>query len=644
MISKEILYYGNEKPLKPAKDLRAGPFRMLYENGFLRYIKLGNSEVLRMIYFALRDPNWGTIEGRIEFEKIQVGEKSFSINYEWHSENFAFPFIWSCQLIGKENGEISFEIKGKALASFKKNRSGFCILHPITECAGEPCEVKLVDGKTTKGKFPKNISPHQPFIDMKAISWKPDSKTEVILEFQGDTFEMEDQRNWTDDSYKTYCTPLGLPFPEELQKGEEVYQSIKLKIASQYSLQIEEENQVIELIPGPEDYGENPKIGLEKSSTGQELTKKDNTLIKALNFDHFRAEVDLENDSWKIVLVAAVAEAKKLKLPLELVLFFSDHFDNELTKFCAAATKISPIISHILLLHNAHKSTPEPLLEKAVAHLKSTFPEVKIGAGTNAYFTELNRERVNAENLDFVAYSLNPQVHAFDNDSLTETLTAQAYTVKSTKAYFPNKDVFISPITLKPRFNPNATSEEIAISPDVLPDQVDKRQMSLYGAAWTMGSLIELKKSGVKSITYFEIFGWRGIMFGQFEPDLSDQFYAKKGMLFPLYHILKLFLKNKKARWLPLKASHPLKAKGIIFKTGSSRDELLVSNYSGTEISVQLELKEENCWIGFLDENNVKDAWKDPDFFEKLTLNKYENSNKCLTLKIKPYGIAYGKI
>ena len=31
--------------------------------------------------------------------------------------------------------------------------------------------------------------------------------------FDGDIFEMEDQRNWTDASYKIYSTPLRLPFP-----------------------------------------------------------------------------------------------------------------------------------------------------------------------------------------------------------------------------------------------------------------------------------------------------------------------------------------------------------------------------------------------------------------------------------------------
>ena len=39
---------------------------------------------------------------------------------------------------------------------------------------------------------------------------------------QGDIFEMEDQRNWTDASYKTYVRPLALPWPYTLPAGTEL--------------------------------------------------------------------------------------------------------------------------------------------------------------------------------------------------------------------------------------------------------------------------------------------------------------------------------------------------------------------------------------------------------------------------------------
>ena len=46
--------------------------------------------------------------------------------------------------------------------------------------------------------------------------------------FNGETFEMEDQRNWTDASFKTYCTPLSLPYPIKIIKGTTIKQSIKI--------------------------------------------------------------------------------------------------------------------------------------------------------------------------------------------------------------------------------------------------------------------------------------------------------------------------------------------------------------------------------------------------------------------------------
>ena len=44
------------------------------------------------------------------------------------------------------------------------------------------------------------------------------------FEFEGDLFEMEDQRNWTDASFKTYSTPISLGWPHRAQAGQEIRQ------------------------------------------------------------------------------------------------------------------------------------------------------------------------------------------------------------------------------------------------------------------------------------------------------------------------------------------------------------------------------------------------------------------------------------
>ena len=41
---------------------------------------------------------------------------------------------------------------------------------------------------------------------------------------------MEDQRNWTDASFKTYGTPLELPFPVEVVSGTKIVQTVTLTL------------------------------------------------------------------------------------------------------------------------------------------------------------------------------------------------------------------------------------------------------------------------------------------------------------------------------------------------------------------------------------------------------------------------------
>ena len=60
-----------------------------------------------------------------------------------------------------------------------------------------------------------------------------DTVMEAVLEAgaeevtaEGDVFEMEDQRNWTDGSFKTYVRPLALPWPYRLADGEVLRQSV----------------------------------------------------------------------------------------------------------------------------------------------------------------------------------------------------------------------------------------------------------------------------------------------------------------------------------------------------------------------------------------------------------------------------------
>ena len=210
----------------PDLELKAGRFSLKLSGGTLRYLSLDGSEVIRCLYFALRDKNWGTIPEELISIEPDIKANSFTINYEsrYTDADENIDFVVSGRISGTEDAVVKWEFDGIAESVFERNRIGFCLLHPAS-AAGRPCKVVHCGGNSENSIFPELISPHQPFMDLQSIEYGG-----VVSEFEGDVFEMEDQRNWTDASYKTYSTPIALPFPVEIASGDRVRQSITFKI------------------------------------------------------------------------------------------------------------------------------------------------------------------------------------------------------------------------------------------------------------------------------------------------------------------------------------------------------------------------------------------------------------------------------
>ena len=162
-LPKNVLYYGTDVPLPEQVELHAGPLSVLFEDGDLRYIRYGDREVVRRIYVAVRDRNWGTVPPRLTNLKIERSANSFQITYDCQHQQGDVDFFWKATIRGEAIGSIRFAMDGEARSTFQRNRIGFCVLHPIRECVGIPCRVEKVNGAVEKAMFPKTISPQQPF-------------------------------------------------------------------------------------------------------------------------------------------------------------------------------------------------------------------------------------------------------------------------------------------------------------------------------------------------------------------------------------------------------------------------------------------------------------------------------------------------
>jgi hypothetical protein len=629
--SKEQIQYGGSQN-RPAEVvfLQVGPFSCLYESGNIRYIKAGGKELIRLIYPAVRDHNWGTIKPILSNERIEKSENRFMISYNCLYKENDIHFQASYCISGDENGNFIFTLEGEAKSTFRKNRIGFNVLHP-PEIAGKKYRVRHTDGSEEYGRFPKTLSPHQPIMDIKNLDWEV-GEAWMALEFSGDVFEMEDQRNWTDASFKTYSTPLSKPFPVTIEAGTTIHQEVKLKLENPGE-QAAHNEEAIGITIGRKIHPL-PSIGIGQSSEFATLHQHDVDLLKQLQFSHYRVDlkpgdVDLEGQ-WK----QAVKASNQLNWPIELALHFGSEPDREIEKLKALCLLYVPTLKNVLVFSRNHKTTPETLIKKLLPALRTHFPGVPIGGGTDCFFTELNREPVNHSDLDFLSYSVNPQVHHFDNQSLVETLKAQAYTLESARSFAQGKPVHVSPITLKMRFNPNATGPEPQISPNELPTQVDTRQMSLFGAAWAMGSLKYLSQHDAASLTYFETIGSRGILQGSQEPLYPDIFKSKKEMLFPLYWVFKQLLEGDTVEIIDSESSQPLKLEVIAWES-AGKQKIMVANFTPDQQQLGIHAWKQTFEMLPFNEGNFHSFVSDPAYLDKAIWKPVSNQ-----ISLEPYSLA----
>lgn len=546
LLEIKTLWHGNHLENDTRIKLRAGSLSMFYENGNLRLISSGKSELIRMIYSAVRDKDWLTIIPVITDEKVEIQNNSFRIRYhcQYNSGNINFSAWYNIE--GRSDNSFVFSFEGEALETFEKSRIGFCILHPVENCSGKPCIITHSDGNSEILSFPVYISPDQPFTDIKAMKWNA-GDSECSLIFSGDVFETEDQRNWTDASYKTYCTPQNLPCPATMRKGDKAGQRIEFKAILANNVE-KVDSDIIEISLNSLSSYPLPLLGIGRSTRPAPLTQNEILILRELRFDHYRTDLYLFNSSWKEVADQASNEADGLKYSLELVLFFGENYQTEIGDFSEWVTLRKPQISVITLFHKSEAVTTGLLLDTLTPLLKRVLPDVRITCGTNANFAQINRLAPDSPNADYLTYSIHPQEHASDNFTLIENLQAQSDTVESAMQFSHGKGIWISPVNIQRRFNANIENFETPVSGNKFPPQADSRIMSLFGACWTAGSVKYLCEAGVKGVTYLETAGERGIIQGDFDSRWPEEFKAVKGMIFPVYHLFKWLLSDKSYR------------------------------------------------------------------------------------------------
>ncbi|RAZ90957.1 hypothetical protein DPM33_11765 [Mesorhizobium hawassense] len=544
MTKHPLLLYGTRVAEAEPVRLSAGPLSADFVNGNLRTIRHGSIEVLRAIAYIVRDRDWGTYEPALSDLVIEQSDESFSVRYSASCEGPGGSRLgFDATIEGHADGRLTFDVSALPESDFETNRCGFCILHPIAGLAGSPVTVEHTDGRRVDTKLPLLIDPWQPFKDMRAITHQMRPGVSAECRMEGDIFEMEDQRNWSDASYKTYVRPLALPWPYILPAGQTNRQTITLRIAGDSRVAAAPTGAEPVHIEIGEAGAKLPNIGVVIYPEDVETALGNLPLLDKLGPQQLLLHHDPTRGHGLGALQAhaELAAAFPARTTLECVVACAGDLDGELSDVAGMVRRAGLQLDAVAVSPSVDRqSTPPgstwpacPPLEDLYAAARRAFPGIRLGGGMFSYFTELNRKRVPAGALDFVTHCTCPIVHAADDLSVMQSLEALPFITQSTRAIYGAKPYRIGPSTIAMRQNPyggatkdNPDGQRIAMA------NRDPRHAGLFAAAWTIGYAARVAPAGLEMLTPSSFTGAFGLLAAAGEP-------AGEGTQRPIFHAVR---------------------------------------------------------------------------------------------------------
>jgi len=627
--NRAIKLFGTAIPEAKVRVLRAGPLSATLDNGALRYIRLNDVEVLRAIAFLVRDENWGTFNPEIGNLAVKQGKSGFEVSYEARCADAKRALTYRTRIVATADGTLRFDATALPHTDFLTNRAGFVVLHPLKGVAGCPVEILHVDGRKVKDEFPAIISPMQPFYDIRALSHQVMPGVWATCRMEGDTFEMEDHRNWTDASFKTYVRPLALPWPYTLPAGSEIKQSVSLSFSGKLPKpKAAAASKAVSVDVGRAGNLGVPKIGLGVGVEEVDASTAAVALIKAAEPQILVCQVDGRQGNGLSVLrrYRRLADASGVDVVLEIILPGQQAPEIELGRIARdvndsgivpAAIAVSPAADLKAVLPGS-RGPKVPELADIYRAARAAFPGIPLGGGVFSFFTELNRKRPPADMLDFVTHTTCPIVHAADDVSVMETLEALPFVIQSTKSFIGRTPYRVGPSAIAARDNPYGASS--APNPNnnrVCLAKMDPRQRGLFGAAWTLGYAAAFAYGGIEVVSLGAPTGPAGIVYRR--TDYPQPYFdeLKGPAVYPLYHVIAGLGSALGHKLMAVKSSDPATVACLAYR-GSKGPVLWLANLTGGEQAVKIGgLGKAAMQLHLLDEDGFQTATTDPAFLEK---------------------------
>jgi hypothetical protein len=648
--SRAVKLCGTEQPDVAGQILTAGPLTAELDNGNLRYLKVGGVEVLRSLSYLVRDENWGTYIPALSGLKVEQRADSFSVSYVATCKRGDMEIAYTASIEGKPDGSLEFTGTATPKTDFLTARTGFVVLHPLKGVAGEAVEIEHTDGKVEKAKFPPLVNPVQPFLLIRSMTHEVAPGLKAIVRMEGDAWETEDHRNWSDASFKTYVRPLALPWPYTLKAGEAVKQSVTLRLSGSAPKPAKiTAARTVEVKLGAATRQSMPAVGLgmpaeeiDHAIARLDLLKRVAPRLLICHFDPRQKHGQKELYGYRVLCERTGAGCE-----LEIVVESVDKFKAELTSVAALVRESGLKLSAVALCPAGDLKSvlpggprpPAPPLEALYKAAREAFPGVELGGGMFSFFTELNRKRPPAQLLDFVHNGTCPIVHAADDRSVMETHEALPYQVATARSFIGKTPHRIGPSAIGCRdnphgktFTPNPDNQRICLV------RMDPRQRGLFGGAWTLGYIASFAPTGAEAISVGAPTGPLGIIYRK--TDYSQPYYDDLAgpAVYPAFHVVAGLTRASGQKLVSVTSSDDATVRCLAYKVKGAT-LLWLANLTAQDQTVTLAHGGSATFAAMLDEGTFDKATTDPIGFEashkpldaaKLVLKAYAVGIVCV--------------
>lgn len=571
-----IFLTGTDVLESPKQVLKAGKLEATFDTGALRWIRWNGVEILRAIMFLVRTPGWGTPTAQISNLNVAENVNAFSISYDALYGAVGAGVKVGVTLEGTASGHLTAKAVIQATTPFETNRTGFVVLHPLAGVVGTEINVQHASGASRELVMPVQISPGQPLMDIRALTHHPYDGLSVTTHFEGDVFEMEDHRNWSDASFKTYSRPIGLPYPYLLDPDTPTIQSVDVSVIDDGRSDVAFE--AIEV----------PKIQGQKIPAFALPFESQQAVEDALPYLELLAEIaparvllrydfTKETNNSAFSSLARLLKATGASLEIQVILASSDidGADKELAILAKLIDDASIHASEISAFAKIDEQSFQPGEERPahpseeaiLASLNKNFPSSRHGGGTPAFFTEFNRQRPDQDLADYFTFATTPSVHAADDASILETLHSLPHILNSARVLVGGKLLSVGPTGIGARINPYGpalTNNDFSAREGMAAQ--DPRQRGLFAAAWHVGYLAQLGSWSVERFAFGAATGPFGLISTRqtgLRP-VWDEW--QDGSLYPLFYV---------AKWISHAGGSELVATGL--EDGIARVEWTVN-------------------------------------------------------------------